>query len=264
MNHPWTMPLNAAAVQAACTGEIGREIIHFDETTSTNEEARRLGEAGAPHGMVVVADYQQQGRGRRGSAWISPPKRNLLCSVLLRPQWPMQHWSRLTHAAALAILFALEHSGIAPKIKWPNDLYVGQRKIAGILLESASGCGGSFVVAGFGVNVNMPAEDFPPSLRLDVTSVLMETGNAQAREPLLAAILNHFDHCARRAEQAFPDLLEQIGSYSLLLHRRIHLHIQGTVRHGTVVGFSPEGGLLLESTSGEREEILSADQVRLA
>lgn len=141
-----------------------REIVVFAETGSTNDCAAQLGRQGAPGGQVIFAERQTSGRGRFGRRWDSASHRGLWFSMLLRPSLAVPQWPRLTTWAAVAIAMAIEkQTGERAMIKWPNDVFVGGRKVAGILIESGADRGGApFAVVGIGVNVNHEAGDFPP------------------------------------------------------------------------------------------------------
>jgi BirA family biotin operon repressor/biotin-[acetyl-CoA-carboxylase] ligase len=240
-------------------------ILRFDEIGSTNDEARRLALEGAPHGTILVAESQTDGRGRRGSSWLSPAGRNLLCSVLLRPDWPLESWPRLTHVVALAIAEALEAESeqIQPQIKWPNDLYLNGRKCCGILLETASSAQGMFVVIGFGLNVNLAASEMPEEILAIATSLRIETERTWDRERLLQAILQRLASRAEQAPQDFPAILQAINARSFLQGKRISLLSHGETRLGTVLGLTAQGGLHFQPDAGASEEILSADFVRV-
>lgn len=239
------------------------QIIRLEQIDSTNDEARRLAMAGAAHGTVVVAESQTAGRGRRGSAWMSPAGRNLLCSILLRPDWPMEHWPRLTHVVALAISEALESAQTFPKIKWPNDLYLNGRKCCGILLETANCSQGMFVVIGFGLNVNLTAEEMPAEILAIATSLRIETERTWDREHLLQDILQRLASRAEQAAQDFGTVLKAVASRSLLIGKRVSLQSNQAEHHGEVVGLTAQGGLLFQADDGPVREILSADFVRL-
>ena len=237
-------------------------IIHLPEIDSTNDEARRLAMQGAAHGTVVTAESQTAGRGRRGSAWVSPPGRNLLCSILLRPDWPLEHWPRLTHVVALSICEALEARQISPQIKWPNDLYLSGRKCCGILLETAASPQGMFVVIGFGLNVNLSASEMPDEILAIATSLRIETERTWDRSELLHSILQHLASRAEVAAQNFPAILTEVAARSNLIGRRVSLVSQGTQQTGLALGLSAQGGLQFLSDDGGEQEILSADLVR--
>jgi BirA family biotin operon repressor/biotin-[acetyl-CoA-carboxylase] ligase len=238
------------------------EIIRLEEIGSTNDEVRRLALAGAAHGTVIVAEAQTAGRGRRGSVWVSPPGRNLLCSILLRPDWPVEQWPRLTHVIALAICEALEDAGVSPQIKWPNDLYLNGRKFCGILLEMASSPQGMFVVIGFGLNVNLTEEEFPADLLASATSLRIATERIWDRESLLQSILRSLASRAEMAAQNFSTILEAVAARSFLIGKRISLRINDCERLGRVLGLTSQGGLHFLPDDGPAEEVLSADLVR--
>ena len=154
---------------------VGREILVFEETGSTNDLAARAGQDGVPEGLVIFAESQRAGRGRLGRKWVSPHRRNLLCSTLLRPvAVPVGRWPELTFCAALAVAETAERfAGRPARIKWPNDVLVEGRKVAGVLLESHQGQPHGFVVVGIGLNVLQTGADFPPELRERAGSLSM-------------------------------------------------------------------------------------------
>jgi BirA family biotin operon repressor/biotin-[acetyl-CoA-carboxylase] ligase len=142
---------------------------HFRRTDSTNTRARELATAGAPHGTVVTADEQTAGRGRQGRTWTAPPGAALLYSAVLRPLEPRH--SLLPLAVALAVCKAAEtlRPGIECKVKWPNDVHLGGRKLAGILIEARPQDG--WAVLGIGLNLTIAPQDFPPELQDRATSL---------------------------------------------------------------------------------------------
>ena len=166
----------------------------FAETTSSSDEAIAMALAGAVSGSVAVAERQSRGRGRKGHAWFSAPHA-LMVSVLLRPAVPAADLAWLTPLGVLAVVEAVETvAGLQPAVKAPNDVLVGRRKVAGVLLETGMRGGEpDWAVLGIGCNVNTPSEEFPPPLRNAVTSLLAESGAAVSRADLLAAVLNRME-----------------------------------------------------------------------
>lgn len=156
---------------------VGRQFLFFEETDSTNDLAARAGDDGLPEGLVIFAESQRAGRGRLGRRWTSPPHQALLFSVLLRPvAVPVARWPELTFGAALAVAETAEQfTGRPARIKWPNDVLLGERKIAGILLEAHHRQTPGFVVVGIGVNVFQQRADFAPDLRARAGSLAMAT-----------------------------------------------------------------------------------------
>jgi BirA family biotin operon repressor/biotin-[acetyl-CoA-carboxylase] ligase len=173
------------------------------ETDSTNREALTAARAGAPEGLVVVAVHQTAGRGRDGRSWLAPPGSSLLVSVLLRPPPSLggDRVHEVTKAAALAAADACrEVAGVEPGFKWPNDLLVGDRKLAGLLAEAEwDGHGGlAALVVGLGLNVNWPAE-LPVELDGIAVALNHVVGHPVDRDALLDAFLRNF---AARYERA--------------------------------------------------------------
>lgn len=177
---------------------MGRTVLVFEETDSTNDLAARAGEDGLPEGIVIFAESQRAGRGTSGRKWLSPPHQNLLFSVLLRPPEgvPVARWPELTFCAALAVAEAAEReTGRAARVKWPNDVYFGERKAAGILLESHQRQVPGFVVVGIGLNVLQREEDFDPEIRDKAGSLAMAAGveRVMDRVRAAAAVLERLD-----------------------------------------------------------------------
>ena len=154
---------------------IGNRVLVFEETDSTNDLATRAGDDGLPEGLVIFAESQRAGRGRLGRKWTSTPGQALLFSVLLRPATvPVARWPELTFCAALAVAETAEQfTGQPARVKWPNDVLVAGRKVAGILLEAHHRHTPGFVVVGIGVNVLQQPTDFAPELRERAGSLAM-------------------------------------------------------------------------------------------
>ena len=257
--------LDAAALRVALPDW---EVVYLERTTSTNDEARRLAAEGAPDRTVVLAEEQTAGRGRRGARWVSPPGRNGIVSVLLRPgtDFPPERWARLTLAAALAgcdALDAVAGLGVGAEVKWPNDLYLSGRKVAGILVESAWSAQGGFVVIGTGFNLNLEPSDFPEELRPVATSVWMERGGlAVDRTVFLTNFLQALQARCAQAAADFPAMREEGWRRSWLVQRRVTLTAAGQQLEGVVCGLGPEGELLLRGDDGIVQVISSADLIR--
>lgn len=169
---------------------VGAPLSWKDETTSTNDDAIEAAKAGAPHGALFVADRQTRGRGRVGRPWFSPVGQNLYASIVLRPSLPVDQLPCITLAVGLAVADVVESFAPAGRvgIKWPNDVLVGGRKVAGILVESAlSGDRCEYVVVGIGLNVAQ--KSFEPSIERTATSLALVSRQVPARDEVLAAVL---------------------------------------------------------------------------
>ncbi len=185
---------------------IGREIAVFEETSSTNDLAARAGADGMAEGLVIFAETQRAGRGRLGRSWQSPVYRGLWFSLLLRPGAPVANWPELTFCAALAVAEAAElETGQPATVKWPNDVFMGGRKISGILLECHHRQPPGFVVLGIGINVLQAEEDFAPELRRTASSWRLQAapGRVISRRGAAIAVLTRLEHYY----SAWPDKL---------------------------------------------------------
>lgn len=177
-------------------GRFAADIVYFREVASTNDAAHELGRTGASDGAVVVADSQTAGRGRRRRSWVSPARKGLYVSVLLRPAGgPGEAGAAVQLAAGIAVAEALEpRLSRRPLLRWPNDCYCDDRKLAGVLVEAgATGDRLDFLVCGIGVNVNHEATDFPEELRSRATSLRLLAGHVHRRLPILVDLLHALD-----------------------------------------------------------------------
>ena len=174
---------------------IGRDIRVFEETTSTNDVIEKLARDNVPEGAVVFAESQTRGRGRLGRKWMSPARKGLWFSILLRPAMRPATVTQLTIAAATGLFRAIRaQTGITPEIKWPNDILIHGKKIAGILTElSAELDKVKYVILGLGIDVNITTAEFPAELRKLATSLRIETGRLQNRADLAIKILQELD-----------------------------------------------------------------------
>jgi BirA family transcriptional regulator, biotin operon repressor / biotin---[acetyl-CoA-carboxylase] ligase len=230
---------------------LGHRIELFDSLPSTNREAVQLAQAEVEHGTVVVADSQTGGRGRLSRTWFSPPSANLYCSIILRTSRPperLAEWlSWLPLVSALAAAEAIEQvSSIHVSVKWPNDLLISERKVAGILCESGTGPGsGPFQIIGIGINANVDHDDWPADLRDSATSIWQERKIVIDRNRLLAQLLLELEQCVDELAT------HGTGRISLAYHRRcstIGHRVQATLANGEVVvgfaeGISQDGAL---------------------
>ncbi|MEQ1862150.1 MAG: biotin--[acetyl-CoA-carboxylase] ligase [Chthoniobacteraceae bacterium] len=235
-----------------------RDILVFEETDSTNQRAIQLGETGAAGGVAIFAERQTAGRGRFGRRWESASHLGLWFSLLLRPTLPLAMWSRLTTWAAVVAAEAIEEcSGLSIAVKWPNDLELDGRKLAGILIETTpDSAGGHFAVVGVGVNVNHDTDNFPPDLRDRATSLRLATRRFIDRGALAAAILHAMTRrAADIGDAGFPALLDAARRRSSLIGRHIALECAGTRIEGRAEDLAPDGRLQLRLASGELETV---------
>jgi BirA family biotin operon repressor/biotin-[acetyl-CoA-carboxylase] ligase len=242
------------------THDVGRVVHWFEEIGSTSDRAKELADEGAEHGEVVIAEAQTSGRGRRGRAWASPPRRNLYFSVVLRPDLPPARAPELTLVASLAICDALRQAGVEAGIKWPNDLLASGKKIAGILTELAAEPDRvDWVVLGAGVNVNTRREDFPEEVRGEATSVLLERGQPAPRVLFAAACFTALESWLdRHAEEGFEVIREAWRERTVTLGREVAVKVDGRELVGVAEDIDETGALLVRTPAGV-ERILSGD-----
>jgi BirA family biotin operon repressor/biotin-[acetyl-CoA-carboxylase] ligase len=225
-------------------------------TGSTNDELRALAPSGVPDGLVLLALHQTSGRGRRGAIWFSQPEVSLAFSILVRPQEPKALWPRLALAAGLAVAEALESFGPAATIKWPNDVWIHHRKVAGILVEA----GADFAIVGIGINVN--TSTFPREVADIATSLRIATTRDHPRSEVLGAIIHRFALRRTQLGTDFHELLDAVRQRCVLTGQRVSLTSGNVSRHGLIEGIGPGGELLLRTASG-LECLIQADEIRL-
>ena len=251
------MAFDAEQFRARCREQkpkLGRPLMYQAVTGSTNDNALLAARSGAPHGSVFVADEQTAGRGRRGNTWHAAPGENLLFSVLLRPELELAQTSALTLAIGLALRDAVAPLiSDAPMIKWPNDLLVGGKKLAGVLVESQlQGERLQAVIVGVGLNV--ASREFPEEIAARATSLAVLGATSLEREPLLYSVLVAI---AARVEDyqrsGVAGLLGELNAADALRGRRVRVDAQS----GVGVGLDEQGRLLLEDDRGVVHAILS-------
>lgn len=241
---------------------IGRDIRVFQETTSTNDVADKLGRDGVKEGMVVFAESQTKGRGRLGRQWLSAPGKGLWLSVLLRPALSPQAATQITVASATALARALSQAGgIQAEIKWPNDIMINGRKLCGILTEMSAELDKiNYIVLGIGVNVNFAPADFPLDLRKTATSLAIEAGRRLPRAEVAAAILRELDHdYARIRAGDFEELADEWEARCTTIGRNVEITAGNKTVHGRAESLDPEGALLVRTEHGHLERIIGGD-----
>ncbi|HUH65858.1 MAG TPA: biotin--[acetyl-CoA-carboxylase] ligase [Syntrophales bacterium] len=239
-----------------------RGILYFAETDSTNVRAKYLASDGVPEGTIVVAERQTHGRGRKGRAWFSPDGGGIYTSVVLRPSIPPYEAPKLTLLASVAVAEALMSlTALKVSIKWPNDILIKRKKIAGILTEISTEMDTiDFVIIGVGLNVNIPRKALPPDIRETATSILMETGREFPRIALLRAFLEWLEiYYETFRTRGFGPVLNRWKHLSDIVGRRISVDLIGGSRAGTVLDVDSDGFLILQNNSGKTERIVSGD-----
>lgn len=239
----------------------GGRIVYFDATDSTNAQAKRLSEAHAPHGTLVVSDRQDGGKGRRGRSWASPSGVGIWMSLILRPEIAPSSASMLTLAAALAVREGIqEETGLSPLIKWPNDLVLNGKKICGILTEMSTELMEiQYVITGIGINVNQ--REFPSEIRDTATSLSLEAGRCFRRSSLIAAILKAFekDYAAFLKTGDLSLLLEEYNACLVNRGKEVCILDPSGEYRAVAEGIDESGSLLVTLPDGTRREIISGE-----
>jgi BirA family biotin operon repressor/biotin-[acetyl-CoA-carboxylase] ligase len=249
---------------------LGRAFEWHAECGSTNDLAAERARAGAPTGLVVVADAQTRGRGRLGRTWHSPAEENLYVSILLRPTRPPAEIPPLTLLVGGAVAGALVSFGLEPRLKWPNDVELldetgGRRKVAGILTEMASaGPNASHVVVGVGINVN--GAEFPPEIADRATSLQRALGRPAAvaldRLAVLAALLNALEPLYEAFEQRGPAAAVEAFAAHAAFPAPCQVTMPGRPHErlaGTALGVDADGALRLQDETGHIHRVISGE-----
>jgi BirA family biotin operon repressor/biotin-[acetyl-CoA-carboxylase] ligase len=257
-------PLDARLLAAADPDVLpGLAVEVVEETGSTNALVTERARAGAPEGLVVVAEHQTAGRGRLDRSWEAPARSGLTFSVLLRPSAPSQTWPWLPLLAGYAVDKALKAAGFEASVKWPNDVLIGDRKVAGILVERIETDEGAAAVVGIGLNVGLRAEELPVP---EATSLAIE-GQAPDRTRLLVEVLASFWE-AYTAWQEGGDLAgmrlaESYAAACATLGRQVRVALPaGGELAGTATAIDPSGRLLVEHGGG-RTAVSAGDVVHV-
>lgn len=238
----------------------GKNIYYYEETGSTNTDAKRFGEEGAAHGTVVVADKQNAGKGRRGRAWQSPGGKDIYFTILLRPEFVPDKASGLTLVMALSVAQAIESCGLEAGIKWPNDVVLNGKKICGILTEmNVETDYIQYVVIGVGINVNLDV--MPEEIEETATSILLESGKKMARAKLLQGVLERFEENYERYEKdlSLANMMEEYNGYLVNRNRQVRVLDPKGEYEGTARGINEYGELLVETGDGQTVAVYAGE-----
>jgi len=249
----------AHILEALNTELIGRELHFFKKTGSTNDIALALAGKGCAEGTVVVAESQTKGRGRRGRKWFSP-EGGIWMSIVLRSSYHARHPGLLALMGALAVARAINKGiGIEAFVRWPNDVEIKGKKVAGILGEAGGNDESAYAILGIGVNVNIPRKRFPKGLLKTAISLSWACRRKFSRTDLLSLCLTHFEdiylNSLRGKKGAF---IEELKSICSTLGRMVRVEGRRIVE-GKAVDIDSSGALLVQQSNGEIARMLSGD-----
>ncbi len=264
--HPPDLLLPEELLPLLKTASFGRVYHHLEQTTSTNDQAMAMALQGAPHGTLVAAEEQTQGRGRLQRPWASALRHGIYFSLLLRGPFTFQRAPQATMISALSLTRLIRSSlGLEASTKWPNDVLIQGKKVAGILTEAKSDQDQvHLLIVGIGINVNHSATDLAGPFRYPATSLAMESGCVLSRPQFLAAYLNVLEKDYEKwIKEGFSPFFKEWESSSWIINKTVTLQCSDGPITGRVEGFSPEGALRLLQRDGMERVFWAGDVERV-
>jgi BirA family biotin operon repressor/biotin-[acetyl-CoA-carboxylase] ligase len=242
---------------------LGKEVIFYTETTSTNDIAIELAGKGAEEGTLVIADSQTMGRGRRDRKWLAPAGTSILASLILRPTIGLLQVNKIVLMTTISIVYAISKvTNLSALIKWPNDIVINNKKVAGILAETKTDKNYiSFVVVGFGINVNIPEGSFPEEISNIATSLSIESGYEISRVDLLQEFLRQLEICYLRLND--DNFLSQWKSLSATIGRQVRIEYPDKAIIGLALDIDENGALTVKLNTGETKSFMNDDIVKI-
>lgn len=255
------MTLSEKLTSVLHTEWIGNQVLWYTETGSTNDEIKRLADDGAAEGLLVLAEHQTGGKGRRGRSWVTPAGSAIAMSLLLRPEIAPQYASMITLIMGLAVEEGIENcTNLNAQIKWPNDVVINGKKICGILTEmNMQGAEIDYVVVGTGINTGI--DEFPEELRNTAASLHQLTGSEISRPELIAVCMERFEHYYKQFLQTC-DLSGMMDQYNELLagkNGQVRVLEPGNEYTGIARGINAAGELLVEREDGTVEAVYAGE-----
>lgn len=245
------------------TDLIGRDIVYLDSIDSTNTYAKKTAEGPFKEGTVIIADEQSAGRGRLGRHWVSTRGKGIWMSIMLKPDILPKDAPKLTIVAAYAVANALRDCcNLETRIKWPNDIIAGNKKLCGILTEmSAEADEIKYVVVGIGINANLGVDDFGPEVSSIATSISIEKGRVVSRKALIASVLQEFERVYKDFERdgSIRFFLNEYKKESAVLGKEIRIISRKEEITGLAVDISEEGHLVVKLGDGSIREVMSGE-----
>lgn len=257
------MNLNPESLKQNLAGKfIGHELHYFEETGSTNDDAFRLGLSGAPEGTVVIAESQNAGKGRMQRVWHSPAGASIYTSIVLRPSFETTRATQIPIAAGVAVAETLNPccQGRA-RLKWPNDVLIGGKKVCGILAQMKMvEAGIDFVVVGIGINVNLRNEQFPNDIREIATSVASEAGHEISRPELIIRLYENLTKWYKNLMNCgFEPVRDVWLRQTPMIGQAVQVMFHEEVVSGTAIGLDDDGSLILQTEANQTLRVSAGD-----
>ena len=243
---------------------IGKKIRYLENTPSTIWVGKQMcseGDVGKMHGMVIIAEEQTGGIGRMGRAWVSPSG-GIWITIVLKPRVPIDHIFMITMAGSIAIARAIRKEfDLGALIKWPNDIFIGNKKVAGLLLELAADADAvHYCLLSIGIDVNVPLNQFSPALQKDITSISAEVGHEVDRASFLARILKEFESRYLLIESGeYETIIREWKSLSCTLENRVLIRTLKNSFEGDAIDIDEFGALIIRKDNGKLERVISGD-----
>ena len=243
---------------------IGKKIRYLENTPSTIWVGKQMcseGDVAKMHGLVIIAEEQTGGIGRMGRAWVSPSG-GIWITVVLKPHVPIDHIFMITMAGSIAIARAIRKEfDLGALIKWPNDIFIGNKKVAGLLLELAAEADSvHYCLLSIGIDVNVPLNQFSPALQKDITSISAEVGHEVDRASFLARILKEFESRYLLIESGeYEAIIREWKSLSCTLENRVQIRTLKNSFEGDAIDIDEFGALIIRKDNGKIERVISGD-----
>jgi BirA family biotin operon repressor/biotin-[acetyl-CoA-carboxylase] ligase len=243
---------------------IGKKMRYLENTPSTIWVGKQLcseGDVEKMHGMVIIAEEQTGGVGRMGRAWVSPSG-GIWITIVLKPRVPIDHIFMITMAGSIAVARAIRKEfDLGALIKWPNDIFIGNKKVAGLLLElSAEADIVHHCLLGIGIDVNVPLDNFSPALQKQITSISAEVGHEVDRASFLARILKEFEsHYLLIESGEYETIIREWKSLSCTLENRVQIRTLKNSFEGEAIDIDEFGALIIRKDNGKLERVIAGD-----
>ncbi|EHQ88208.1 biotin--[acetyl-CoA-carboxylase] ligase [Desulfosporosinus youngiae] len=241
---------------------LGKELHIYREVSSTNSIAKQMAKSGAREGTIVISGTQSAGRGRMQRKWFCPPGKGLLLSMLLRPKISVQFIPQLTLLTAVVVAETIKKvTGCTAGIKWPNDIYINNKKVCGILAETSfSRTNVEHVIIGLGLNVNLNTDQLPPDCKDTGTSLSIELGQRVSRISLLKQFITSWDeHLQSFMKEGHPYLRSKWLENNVTIGKKVSINKRDGSLDGLAVDVSEKGGLIVRLSDGSLQEFLAED-----
>lgn len=244
------------------TNHMGKKILHFESINSTNNKAKELSEKGEDHGTVVISEEQVGGKGRLGRSWCSPKYKGISLSIILKPNINPMEAPKITQIAAAAMIESLREFNINAKVKWPNDIIIGGKKVCGILTEMSGELNRvNYIIVGIGINANLDKDDFSEDLLDRATSLKIETNTSINRKSLVGMLLNKFEflYTEFQEKKQIELSIKICKNNSAVIGKNIKVVRNNNEKCAKALDLDGDGRLVVQYKDGSLEKLVSGE-----